>query len=70
MSMIYKYPKWLWLALLGFLVFLTFGVYFKVLRAEFVYDDFGFIVNNKAIQSFSPFSKLGRILSFAPDCRH
>lgn len=55
--MLKKYPKWLWVALLGFLVFLTFGVYFKVLRAEFVYDDFGFIVNNKAIQSFTPFSK-------------
>ena len=43
--------------MLGFLVLLTLGAYFKVLRAEFVYDDFGFIVNNKDIQSFKPFSK-------------
>ena len=55
--MFYKHSKWFWVALLGFLIFLTFGAYFKVLRAEFVYDDFGFIVNNKAIQSFVPFSK-------------
>ncbi len=55
--MFYKYPKWLWLALLGFLILVVFGAYSKVLDAEFVYDDFAFIVNNKAIQSFSPFSK-------------
>ncbi len=35
----------------------VFGAYFKVLKAEFVYDDIGFIVNNKDIQSFRPFSK-------------
>src|SRR3989344_1139085 len=52
-----KQYKWLWIALLGFLVLLTFGAYFKVLRAEFVYDDFAFIVNNKDIQKFTPFSK-------------
>ena len=55
--MLKKYPKWFWVALLGFLILLVFGTYFKVLRAEFVYDDFGFIVNNKDIQSFKPFSK-------------
>ncbi|MCX6812912.1 MAG: tetratricopeptide repeat protein [Candidatus Azambacteria bacterium] len=55
--MFYRYSKWLGIALLGILILLTFGVYFKVLRAEFVYDDFGFIVNNKDIQSFKPFSK-------------
>jgi len=52
-----KYPKWLWFALLGFLILITLGAYFKVFHAEFVYDDFGFIVNNKDIQSFKPFSK-------------
>ncbi len=55
--MFYKYPKWLWLALLGLLILIVFGAYSKVLDAEFVYDDFAFIVNNKAIQNFSPFSK-------------
>lgn len=35
----------------------VFGAYFKVLKAEFVYDDIGFIINNKDIQSFKPFSK-------------
>lgn len=52
-----KYPKWIWFALLGFLVAAALGAYFKIFRAEFVYDDFGFIVNNKDIQSFKPFSK-------------
>ncbi|MEK7178161.1 MAG: tetratricopeptide repeat protein [Patescibacteria group bacterium] len=55
--MLKKYPKWLWAALLGFLILITLGAYFKIFRAEFVYDDFGFIVNNKDIQSFKPFSK-------------
>lgn len=49
--------KWLYPGLVLFLLILVFGVYFKVLYADFVYDDIGFIVNNKAIQSFSPFSK-------------
>ncbi len=52
-----KYPKWLWIALLGFLILIVLGAYFKIFHAEFVYDDFGFIVNNKDIQSFKPFSK-------------
>ncbi len=55
--MLKKYPKWLWIALLGFLILVTLGAYFKIFHAEFVYDDFGFIVNNKDIQSFKPFSK-------------
>ncbi|MEK7578685.1 MAG: glycosyltransferase family 39 protein, partial [Patescibacteria group bacterium] len=55
--MIHKHSKWFWSAILSFLVLFTLGAYFKVLRAEFVYDDFGFIVNNKDIQSFKPFSK-------------
>jgi len=55
--MLKKYPKWFWLALLGFLILITLGAYFKIFHAEFVYDDFAFIVNNKAIQSFTPFSK-------------
>ncbi len=47
-----------WQIFLVLILALTvFGAYFKVLRAEFVYDDFGFIVNNKDIQSFKPFSK-------------
>lgn len=53
----FQRTKWLWVALLGFLILLTLGAYFKVFHAEFVYDDFGFIVNNKDIQSFKPFSK-------------
>jgi len=55
--MINKHSKWFWLTLLGFLILIVFGAYSKVLYAEFVYDDFAFIVNNKAIQSFSPLSK-------------
>ena len=55
--MLKKYPKWLWIALLGFLILITLGAYLKIFHAEFVYDDFGFIVNNKDIQSFKPFSK-------------
>ena len=55
--MLKKYPKWLWIALFGFLILITLGAYFKIFHAEFVYDDFGFIVNNKDIQSFKPFSK-------------
>ncbi len=55
--MLKKYPKWLWAVLLGFLILITLGAYFKIFHAEFVYDDFGFIVNNKDIQSFKPFSK-------------
>lgn len=55
--MLKKYPKWFWFALLGFLILVTLGVYFKIFRAEFVYDDFAFVVNNKAIRSFTPFSK-------------
>ncbi len=35
----------------------VFGAYFKVLKAEFVYDDIGFIVNNEAIKTLIPFSK-------------
>ena len=49
--------KWFYPSLLLILIFFTFGVYFKVLYADFVYDDIGFIVNNKAIQSFAPLSK-------------
>lgn len=49
--------KWFYPSLLLLLVIFAFGAYFKVLYAEFVYDDFGFIVNNKSIQSFTPFSK-------------
>lgn len=41
----------------------VFGAYLKVLNAEFVYDDIGFIVNNKDIQSLRPFSKF----FFSPD---
>ncbi|MBI4919940.1 hypothetical protein HY838_01485 [Candidatus Azambacteria bacterium] len=52
-----KYQKWASPILIGILILLVIGAYVKVFRAEFVYDDFGFIVNNKAIQSFSPFSK-------------
>lgn len=55
--MFYKYPKWFSFAIIGFLIIITLIAYFKVLNAEFVYDDFGFIVNNKAIQSLTPFSK-------------
>ena len=43
--------------LIAILALVVFGAYFKVLKAEFVYDDIGFIVNNKDIQSFKPFSK-------------
>lgn len=55
--MFYKYPKWFSFAIIGFLIIITLIAYFKVLSADFVYDDIGFIVNNKAIQSFTPFSK-------------
>ncbi len=40
-----------------FVILSVFTAYYKVLGAEFVYDDFGFIVNNKDVQSFRPFSK-------------
>lgn len=55
--MFYEYPKWLSFAIIGFLIIITLIAYFKIFGAEFVYDDFGFIVNNKAIQSLTPFSK-------------
>ena len=55
--MLKKYPKWFWFALLGFLILIALGAYFKIFQAEFVYDDFAFVVNNKAIRSFTPFSK-------------
>lgn len=55
--MSHKYPKWLQVALPIILVFIVFGAYLKILSAEFVYDDFAFIVNNKAIQSLTPVSK-------------
>ncbi len=49
--------KWLYPGLILLLLPVTFGVYVKVLYADFVYDDIGFIVNNKAIQNFSSLSK-------------
>ena len=49
--------KWLYLGLILVLVFLTLAVYAKIFRADFVYDDLGFIVNNQDIRSFTPFSK-------------
>lgn len=55
--MLKKYSKWFWFVLLGFLILITLSAYFKIFHAEFVYDDFAFIVNNKDIQSFKPFSK-------------
>src|SRR3989344_731218 len=55
--MIHKNFKWLRVASIGFLVFIVFGAYFKIFSAEFVYDDFAFIVNNKAIRSLIPVSK-------------
>ncbi|OGD25649.1 hypothetical protein A2819_00780, partial [Candidatus Azambacteria bacterium RIFCSPHIGHO2_01_FULL_40_24] len=44
-------------AVVGLLIIITLLAYIKVFRAEFVYDDYAFIVNNKDIQSFKPFSK-------------
>ncbi|KKU86110.1 MAG: TPR domain protein [Candidatus Gottesmanbacteria bacterium GW2011_GWA2_47_9] len=55
--MIHKNFKWLRVASIGFLVFIVFGAYFKIFSAEFVYDDYAFIVNNKAIHGLSPVSK-------------
>lgn len=55
--MFYRHSKWLSFAIIGFLIIITFSAYFKVIYAEFVYDDYAFIVNNKDIQSFKPFSK-------------
>ena len=52
-----KYFKLFGPAVVGLLIIITLLAYIKVFNAEFVYDDFGFIVNNKAIQSFTPFSK-------------
>src|SRR3989344_7211085 len=52
-----KHSKLLGPAVVGLLIIITLLVYVKVFNAEFVYDDFGFIVNNSAIQSFTPFSK-------------
>ncbi len=52
-----KRRKWLIIALAAALIVVTFAAYFKVFRAEFVYDDFAFIVNNKDIQSFTPLAK-------------
>ncbi len=52
-----KYSKWLGPAVVGLLIIITLVAYIKIFHAEFVYDDIGFIVNNKDIQSFKPFSK-------------
>lgn len=52
-----KSYQWLGPAAVGLLVIITLLAYVKVFHAEFVYDDIGFIVNNKDIQSFRPFSK-------------
>ena len=52
-----KYSKWLGPAVVGLLIIITLLAYIKIFNAEFVYDDYAFIVNNKDIQSFEPFSK-------------
>ena len=52
-----KYSKWFGPAIVGLLIIITLLAYVKVFRAEFVYDDYAFIVNNKDVQSFKPFSK-------------
>ncbi|MBI2446917.1 MAG: tetratricopeptide repeat protein [Parcubacteria group bacterium] len=52
-----KYSKWFGPAVVGLLIIITLLAYVKVFRAEFVYDDYAFIVNNKDIQNFKPFSK-------------
>ena len=49
--------KWLYYGPVLILIILVFGVYFKMLHADFVYDDYAFIVNNKEIRNFSPFLK-------------
>lgn len=49
--------KWLGPAIVGLLIIITLLAYVKIFNAEFVYDDYAFIVNNKDIQSFKPFSK-------------
>lgn len=51
------YYKWIGPAIVGLLIIFTLLAYIKIFQAEFVYDDFAFIVNNKDIQSFKPFSK-------------
>ncbi|MDP3770910.1 MAG: glycosyltransferase family 39 protein, partial [bacterium] len=52
-----KYSKWFGPAVVGLLIIITLLAYVKIFNAEFVYDDYAFIVNNKDIQSFKPFSK-------------
>ena len=52
-----KYSKWFGPAIVGLLIIIMLLAYVKVFRAEFVYDDYAFIVNNKDVQSFKPFSK-------------
>mgnify|MGYP001576748249 CR=1 FL=1 len=52
-----KYFKLIGPAVVGLLIIITLLAYVKIFNAEFVYDDFAFIVNNKDIQSFTPFSK-------------
>ena len=52
-----KYSKLFGPAIVGLLIIITLLAYVKVFRAEFVYDDYAFIVNNKDIQGFKPFSK-------------
>ena len=52
-----KYYQWLGPAVVGLLIIITLLAYIKVFNAEFVYDDYAFIVNNKDIQSFTPLTK-------------
>ena len=52
-----KYSTLFGPAVVGLLIIITLLAYVKVFRAEFVYDDYAFIVNNKDVQSFKPFSK-------------
>lgn len=52
-----KNSKYTSVFLVAILIFAVLAVYIKVLNAEFVYDDLGFIVNNEAIKSFTSPSK-------------
>ncbi len=52
-----KCSKWFGPAVVGLLIIITLLAYIKIFNAEFVYDDYAFIVNNKDIQSFKPISK-------------
>lgn len=52
-----QYSQWFGPAVVGLLIIITLIAYVKIFHADFVYDDIGFVVNNKDIQSLRPFSK-------------